>query len=233
MASGMDEVPSNYIPFLRHKYNFHNRYEKVKGVLKNPSEEQIMLSLSQQFTDQQIEKLLKEKVDVLDTAYCSQELNKEYFSSLSYMMAIDYQTYLIDDIMQKVDRATMTASLEGREPYLDHRLIEWAAQLPDHYKYHKGEKKYILKEILHQYIPKEMMDRPKMGFAIPIAEWLQDDLKELVEEYIDLHKMEKQGIFNLNYVEDIKKKFYDGKKEYDVKMWYLLMFQMWYEKWMS
>ena len=77
------------------------------------------------------------------------------------------------------------------------------------------------------------MDRPKMGFAIPIAEWLQDDLKELVEEYIDLHKMEKQGIFNLNYVEDIKKKFYDGKKEYDVKMWYLLMFQMWYEKWMS
>jgi asparagine synthase (glutamine-hydrolysing) len=233
MASGMDKIPSNYIPFFRHKYNFHNRYEKVKGVLKNPSEEQIMLSLSQQFTDQQIEKLLKEKIDVLDTAYCSQELNKEYFSSLSYMMAIDYQTYLIDDIMQKVDRATMTASLEGREPYLDHRLIEWAAQLPDHYKYHKGEKKYILKEILHQYIPKEMMDRPKMGFAIPIAEWLQDDLKGLVEEYIDLHKMEKQGIFNLNYVEDIKKKFYDGKKEYDVKMWYLLMFQMWYEKWMS
>jgi asparagine synthase (glutamine-hydrolysing) len=72
-----------------------------------------------------------------------------------------------------------------------------------------------------------------MGFAIPIAEWLQDDLKELVEEYIDLHKMEKQGIFNLNYVEDIKKRFYDGKKEYDVKMWYLLMFQMWHEKWMS
>ena len=200
MASGMDKIPSNSIPILRNKYNFHNRYEKVKGVLKNPSEEQIMLSLSQQFTDEQIEHLLRDKVISLPTAYQSQELDKKYFSSLSYMMAIDYQTYLVDDILQKVDRATMTASLEGREPYLDHRLIEWAAQLPDDYKYHNGEKKYILKEILHQYIPKEMMDRPKMGFAIPIAQWLQNDLRDLVEEYINPIRIEQQGIFNLSYV---------------------------------
>ena len=233
MAYGMDVIPSNYIPVLRNRYNFHNRYEKVKGVLKNPSEEQIMLSLSQQFTDRQINDLFKSKITSLDTAYFSEELEEKYFSSLSYMMAIDYQTYLVDDILQKVDRATMTASLEGREPYLDHRLIEWAARLPDHYKYHKGEKKYILKEILHQYIPKEMMDRPKMGFAIPIANWLQNDLRELVEEYINSEKIEKQGVFNVAYVEDIKRNFYAGKKELDVKMWYLLMFQMWYEKWMS
>ena len=233
MAYGMDRIPSNYIPILRNKYNFHNRYEKVKGVLKNPSEEQIMLSLSQQFTDRQINDLFKSKITSLDTAYFSEELEEKYFSSLSYMMAIDYQTYLVDDILQKVDRATMTASLEGREPYLDHRLIEWAARLPDHYKYHKGEKKYILKEILHQYIPKEMMDRPKMGFAIPIANWLQNDLRELVEEYINSEKIEKQGVFNVVYIEDIKRNFYAGKKELDVKMWYLLMFQMWYEKWMN
>ena len=233
MAYGMDVIPSNYIPVLRNRYNFHNRYEKVKGVLKNPSEEQIMLSLSQQFTDRQINDLFKSKITSLDTAYFSEELEEKYFSSLSYMMVIDYQTYLVDDILQKVDRATMTASLEGREPYLDHRLIEWAARLPDHYKYHKGEKKYILKEILHQYIPKEMMDRPKMGFAIPIANWLQNDLRELVEEYINSEKIEKQGVFNVAYVEDIKRNFYAGKKELDVKMWYLLMFQMWYEKWMN
>jgi asparagine synthase (glutamine-hydrolysing) len=233
MAYGMDVIPSNYIPVLRNRYNFHNRYEKVKGVLKNPSEEQIMLSLSQQFTDRQINDLFKSKITPLNTAYFTEELEEKYFSSLSYMMAIDYQTYLVDDILQKVDRATMTASLEGREPYLDHRLIEWAARLPDQYKYHKGEKKYILKEILHQYIPKEMMDRPKMGFAIPIANWLQNDLRELVEEYINSEKIEKQGVFNVAYVEDIKRNFYAGKKELDVKMWYLLMFQMWYEKWMN
>ena len=233
LAFGMENIPSNYIPFLRNKYNFHNRYEKVKGVLKNPSEEQIMLSLSQQFTDEQIQNLFRMDIEVLQTAYHSTELSSDHYSSLSYMMAVDYQTYLVDDILQKVDRATMTASLEGREPYLDHRLIEWAAQLPDHYKYHQGEKKYILKEILHQYIPKKMMDRPKMGFAIPIAEWLLTDLKDLVQEYVDLNKIERQGIFEVTYVEDIKKKFYSGKKEYDVKLWYLLMFQMWYEKWMT
>jgi hypothetical protein len=86
---------------------------------------------------------MKNKVDELETAYHSKELLKENYSSLAYMMAIDYQTYLVDDILQKVDRATMTVSLEGREPYLDHRIIDWAAQLPDDYKYHDGSKKYI------------------------------------------------------------------------------------------
>ena len=77
------------------------------------------------------------------------------------------------------------------------------------------------------------MDRPKMGFAIPIANWLQNDLREMVEEYINSEKIEKQGVFNVAYVEGIKRNFYSGKKELDVKMWYLLMFQMWYEKWMN
>lgn len=81
-------------------------------------------------------------------------------------MAMDYQTYLLDDILQKVDRAGMSVSLEGREPFLDHRIIEWAAQLPMDYKYHNGSKKFILKEIVHQYVPKTMIDRPKkvLGF---------------------------------------------------------------------
>ena len=121
------------------------------------------------------------------------------------MMAIDYQSYLVDDILQKVDRATMTVSLEGREPLLDHRIIEFAAQLPDAYKYHNGIKKYMLREITHQYIPKEMMDRPKMGFAIPIAEWMKSDLKELVNDYINEKNIKEQQIFNWSSVESLKR----------------------------
>jgi asparagine synthase (glutamine-hydrolysing) len=232
VAGLMEFIPSESIPILKNKYNFHNRYEKMKGVLRNPDEHSIMLSLSQQFTSSQIKELFIDKIDELDTYYNSNELSKETFSSLAYMQAIDYQTYLLDDILQKVDRATMTVSLEGREPFLDHRIIEWAARLPDSYKYHNGEKKYILKEIVHQYIPKEKMDRPKMGFAIPIAEWLSKDLKSYVEEYISEEKIKKQGILNWNKVNDIKTKFYNGKKELDYKIWYLLMFQMWYDEWM-
>lgn len=229
----MEIVPSRAIPYFKNTYNFHNRYEKIKGVMRNPTEEQIMLSLSEQFTDVQMQKIATYEYEKLPTAYASKELKEEFFSPLSFMMAVDYQTYLVDDILQKVDRASMTVSLEGREPYLDHRLIEWAAQLPNEFKYYKGEKKYILKEILHDYIPKDMMDRPKMGFAIPIAEWLQNDLKHLVDQYINEDLIKSQKLFDWAIVGDIKHQFLSGKKEYDVKMWYFLMFQMWYEKWMT
>ena len=193
----------------------------------------MMLNLSRQFDEVEIDQLMKTKSSLLDTAYLSDELKKANYSPLAYMMAIDYQTYLVDDILQKVDRASMTVSLEGREPFLDHRIIDWAAQLPDEYKYYKGSKKHILKEIVHQYIPKQLMDRPKMGFAIPIENWLMTDLKQKVFYYLDKQKIVDQNIFESQIVEKLKTDFYLGKKEYALKIWYLLMFQMWYEKWMS
>lgn len=232
-AGIMDIVPSEALPVLRNKYNFHNRYEKLKGILKNPSSEQIMLSLSQQFTDKQLRKLMVESALSASSAYLSKELQEEYRSPLSFMMAIDYQTYLVDDILQKVDRATMSASLEGREPLLDHRIIEWAAQLPDNFKYHNGIKKYILREIAHQYIPENLLNRPKMGFAIPIAGWLSNELRPFLDEYINEERICRQGLLNWDFVSKLKKDFLNGKKEFDLKIWYLLMFQMWYEKWMD
>ena len=230
MVGAMKSISSERIPILKHKYNFHNRYEKLKNVLYDPSNENIMLSLSQQYTNEQMKDFMVGDFDELQTAYHSKELKNNY-SPLAYMQAIDYQTYLVDDILQKVDRSTMTHSLEGREPFLDHRIIEFAAQLPNDFKYHNGVKKRIIRDIVHEYVPKEMMDRPKMGFAIPIAKWLNNDLKDLVEEYICESKIKEQGFFNWNYIARIKNDFFNGKKEYDTKIWYVLMFQMWMEKW--
>ncbi len=227
----MQRIPSDKIPVLRNKYNFHNRYEKLKSILANPSKESIMLSLSQQFTNEQVQKMFQKNVSVLETSFDSDELKRN--SDLAYMMAIDYQTYLLDDILQKVDRATMSVSLEGREPFLDHRIIEFAAKLPDDYKYKDGIKKRILRDMVYEYIPKEMMDRPKMGFAIPIARWLQEDLRELVETYINQKRIEQQGIFNWDFISRIKNDFLLGKKELDYKIWYMLMFQMWYDEYIS
>lgn len=232
MAGMMNLIPANSIPILKNKYNFANRYEKLKGILRNPSPEQIMLSLSQQFDDNQIQQLMRNPVHHLETAYASKALKPEFHSPLAYMMAIDYQTYLVDDILQKVDRASMTSSLEGREPFLDHHVIEWAAQLPDDFKYHKGIKKHILREIVYQYIPKSMMDRPKMGFAIPFENWMMHELKEQVMTYLADQKIEEQGIFDVAEVRQIRTDFFGGKKELGLKVWYLYMFQMWFEKWM-
>ncbi|MFT5777422.1 MAG: asparagine synthase (glutamine-hydrolyzing) [Crocinitomicaceae bacterium] len=232
-AVTMRGVRSEWLPILKNKYNFHNRYEKLKNVLRDPSDQNIMLSLSQQFTDQQMNKIMQCDFKRLATAYTSEAMHSENKSSLAYMMAIDYQTYLVDDILQKVDRSTMSVGLEGREPFLDHRIIEFAARLPDHYKYSDGIKKRLLRDIVHQYVPKEMMDRPKMGFAIPIAEWMMTELRPLVDEFISEKSITEQGLLNWAEIDKMKKSFFSGKKEYDTKIWYVLMFQMWYAKWMS
>ncbi len=233
MVGAMNVIPSNRIPVLRGKYNFHNRYEKLKQVLKNPSNREIMLSLSQQFTNKQMRKIMEHDPQQLETMYLSDELNLDINSSLGYMQAIDFETYLLDDIMQKVDRATMTVSLEGREPLLDHRIVEYVAPLPDSYKYHNGIKKRLLRDIVYDYIPESLMDRPKMGFAIPLATWLQKDLRDLVHDHINEQKIREQGLFEWSEIKYILDNFYGGKKEYDLKVWYVLMFQMWYDRWMN
>ena len=232
-AAMMNAIPANSIPVLNKKYLFHSRYEKVKSLLKEPSEKNILQSLTKQMDDSSITKLFKTTIAQLYTSFDKEELKKEHHSILAYIMAVDYQTYLLDDILQKVDRAGMSVSLEGREPFLDHRIIEWAAQLPMDFKYNKGNKKYILKQIVHQYLPEKMMDRPKMGFGIPIANWLQNDLKPFVDQYFDVSFIIKQNIFNVDEIQRIKKSFYDGKIERAEKIWYLLMFQMWYDKWIN
>lgn len=229
----MNRVPSQRIPYFKNKYNFHNRYEKLKGVLKNPSDKEIMLSLSQQFTDDQMKEIVRPSFSPLETMYLSDELQDDFKTPLSFMLTVDFQTYLLDDILQKVDRATMTHALEGREPMLDHRLVEFAAQLPDAYKYQDGVKKRILRDIVHDHIPKNLLDRPKMGFAIPIGKWLNNELKDYVEEYLSESRIVEQGIFNWNYVKKLKQDFFNGRAEYDSKIWYFLMFQMWHARWME
>lgn len=233
MASVMNNVPANSIPILNKKYLFHSRYEKIKSFLNNPSDENILLALTMQMSDKDVNKLFKTTVKKLPNAFDSKELKSEYFSTLPFIMAIDYQTYLLDDILQKVDRATMSVSLEGREPFLDQRIIEWAAQLPMEYKYNNGDKKYILKQIVHKYIPKEIMDRPKMGFGIPIIDWLQQDLKPYVDQYFDEAYIQNQNIFDNTEVQRLRKSFYQGKVERAEKIWFLLMFQMWYDRWIN
>lgn len=232
-AAVMEMVPADNIPLLNKKYLFHSRYEKLKTFLKNPSEKNILKNITRQMSADSVNELIKFPVSEMYSAFDSEELRTENYSQLSYMMAIDYQTYLLDDILQKVDRATMSVSLEGREPFLDQRIIEWAARLPLEYKYNKGNKKFILKEIVHKYLPKEMMDRPKMGFGIPIAGWLQKDLKHFADRYFDEAFISKQNIFVSDEVQRIKRSFYHGKVERAEKIWFLLMFQMWYDKWIN
>jgi asparagine synthase (glutamine-hydrolysing) len=232
IAEVIQSVSSESIPYFNKQYNFHTRYEKLRNLLKDPSPLQMMKNLSQVFTNDEIQAFFDENVQELPTAHSSDELCSDFYDPLAYMMAVDYQTYMVDDILQKVDRATMSVSLEGREPFLDQAIIEWAAMLPSDYKYHSGQKKYLLKQIVYKYIPKEMMNRPKMGFGIPIESWLSNELRELVNEYLSEDSIAAHGLFNVQKIRSVVDSFISGRREKYLKVWHLLMFQMWYKRWM-
>ena len=232
IATIMKHIPAHRIPYFNHKPLFTTRYKKLMHLLKDNSIEELQLNMSCIFFPDEIDKLFLETPVKLSSNF-DNSIQKEYHDDLSYMMAIDYKTYMLDDILQKVDRASMTVSLEGREPFLDQHIIEFAAQLPSDYKLHKGIKKYPLRQIVHQYVPQQMMERPKMGFGIPIADWLKNELKGFVDEVTDTAFLEQQGIFNVDEIKKLYKQFYKGKEQLHTKIWYLLMFQMWYKKWMG
>ena len=232
-VSAMEAVSSEQIPYFKNKRNFHSRYDKLKNLLNDPSPAELMKNLNLVFTRKEIEAMLSAEVHELKTAHNSTELRNRTDDPLAWMMAVDYQTYMVDDILQKVDRATMSVSLEGREPFLDQDIIEWAAQLPSEYKYHNRQKKYILKQIVHKYIPREMMERPKMGFGIPMEQWLMHELKELVQDVLSTENLNKHKLFNAAEVQQLLEEFFSGRKEKYLKIWHLLSFQMWYNRWMA
>jgi asparagine synthase (glutamine-hydrolysing) len=232
-VKAMEGISSDSIPFLRNQRNFHSRYDKLKNLLKDPNSSELLKNLTQVFNGNDINRLFNSEINTLKTLHSTKELKEEFYDPLSYMMAVDYQTYMVDDILQKVDRATMSVSLEGREPYLDQHVIEWAARLPSGYKYYKGQKKYILKRIVHKYIPKEIMERPKMGFAIPVENWLSNELKPLVQHYLSVSSVKQHELFKPAETQKLCNDFFNGRKEKYLKIWHLLMFQMWYAKWMA
>jgi asparagine synthase (glutamine-hydrolysing) len=141
------------------------------------------------------------------------------------MMLWDFYNYLPDDILVKVDRATMSNSIEGREPLLDNKIIEYSAIIPFEFKYKNGESKYILKKVLERYLPKEIIYRKKQGFGIPIFEWFKSDLKKLFKQYFT-----DDDIINMNYVRKLQKDFENGKNVSVYKLWFVLVYKMWKEK---
>ncbi len=160
-------------------------------------------------------------------------LNVDQFKNdIEVVMAMDFKHYLQNDILTKVDRSTMSVSLEGREPFLDHRIIQQVAALPFEFKSKGPERKILLKDIVHDYIPKSMMDRPKSGFGVPILGWLRNDLSFLLDEYMSEQGISKSGLFHPDYVKEIIDQFKSGKFYYTPVIWRLLMFQMWFDRWM-
>lgn len=231
LAQTMGLVSPAKMPILRDVPLLDLRYEKVRKLLENPSSTQLLKSMSCIIDNRGIQDLFSKSTTPLTSFFDENALSAQ--GILSQLLAKDYKTYMIDDILTKVDRATMSVSLEGREPFLDQNIVEWAAQLPDNLKINNGSKKYILKQIVHRHLPKTMMERPKMGFGVPIKTWFSNELSEYFSRYLNRALLDKQGILNATTVEFWLQSYNSGKTQYITHLWYALMFQMWYEKWMD
>ncbi len=166
--------------------------------------------------------------------FCSYKHNEYQYGSIAELnhniMLLDMTMYHPDDILVKVDRAAMAVSLETRVPMLDKDVVEFAWTLPIDYKKKDGVTKRVLRDVLYRYVPKEMMERPKKGFSIPIMKWLKEPgLKEWAETLLDRKTIEAQGILNADVVEKIWKDFVE-RDIWRIQIWYLLMFQEWMAK---
>jgi asparagine synthase (glutamine-hydrolysing) len=150
---------------------------------------------------------------------------------LDSLFILSVDDVLRDYLLVKVDRATMGFSLEGREPLLDHKLIEFAASLPFNFKHDGDRSKRPIKEIVYKYVPKQIMDRPKIGFDLPIYKWLRSDLSYLIDEFLNENAIKQSNLFNYPYVKKITELFNDKKLRYENLIWRILIIQMWYKRW--
>jgi len=147
------------------------------------------------------------------------------------MQYFDMLTYLPDDILTKVDRASMATSLEARVPILDHRVVEFAWKLKRDQKLRNGVGKHVLRQVLYRYVPKELIERPKVGFSMPVAEWLRGPLKGWADELLDPVKLRDDGVFDVAMIRQYWDEHLSGKRNWQYHLWAVIMYQDWSHRW--
>ena len=179
------------------------------------------------FSNKEISALLHSNNDS-NLIYLTQDSRiKRTLSPAEKQAFFDMEFYLKDDLLTKVDRASMRYSLESRVPLLDHEVIEFAVNLDEGLKINNGTSKYLLKQVLYKYVPKELFDRPKWGFSVPLSTWLQTDLSYLIDENLNQETVETTGLINWTSVQELLNKYRAGQDHLYNRVWLLILLHKW------
>jgi len=226
--------PVSRLPWVRDRFNIEARADLVEGLFGERNRRALYrYKIEPNYcTGAELNRILLDPGPVLPTAYDNFDALDDANDDMNRMLAIDYQTYLTDDVLVKVDRATMSVGLEGRAPLLDHRIIEFVSRLPTHMKYRNGTQKYLLRKLLHRYVPATMMERPKKGFDAPIESWFSAELKGLLGDHLSESRLKADGLFHPEAVTRMRDDYLTaGRLQFD-RVWTVLMFQMWKDRWL-
>ena len=207
--------------------NIGDKAHKAAVVLTSGSIDELYQRLVSQWQDPS--GLVKDSVEPL-TVLTDQSRKPVCSNFIESMMAMDMLSYMVDDILVKVDRAAMGVSLETRVPFLDQNVVELAWSLPLEYKLRNGVSKWVLREILYKHVPKELIERPKMGFGVPLNDWLRGPLKSWAENLLNKQRITREGFFEPELIESLWKSHLNGKKNWGERLWAILVFQLWHEE---
>jgi asparagine synthase (glutamine-hydrolysing) len=233
LSGTMSLINPERIPYFNQQYNFATRYEKMKLIWKSKDPVQAVKYISQYITEKEAASFLGGRFEKYHTFFEDGDQLEHNDGITNRLLAVDYKTFLVDNNLVKVDRATMSVGLEGREPMLDHRVIEYLAQLPSNFKIRNGVNKWLLKEVVHRYIPKPLMERPKKPFIAPLMVWFKEDLKEQLKYYLSEGALSKTGVFDHEPIIKMRDQYLNGGKVNYQKLWQVLMFQLWYNRWVA
>lgn len=216
---------NNVLPKKYKATNIQDKYMKFKRAMGSDSLAEMFCNASSYVDERDVSRFLKVDSNIFNKFKFNQDM-----SFMDNMMLNDYKKFMVDDVLTKVDRATMSVSLEGREPLLDHRIIEFMARVPLSIKYKNKQGKYLARQILYKHIPQAMIDKPKAGFQIPLVNWMLTELKPLVDKHLNSDALDDE-IFHVEQLLKIKSDFYAGNHVMVNVLWFTLMFQMWRERW--
>ncbi len=237
----LDHVPSQWaekiykpcrdlLPQKLRVDNFQDKWERVKKILEKGDVSDIYRMTISLWSKEDIYQATGREVP--ESRYEEVFRETEGWPLLARLMKVDQETYLPDAMLTKADRASMGVGLEVRVPLLDHRVVEYTSVIPDTLKFRNGTGKYLLKKLLARYLPTSLFERPKMGFGVPIDQWFRKELRELLMDTLSPQRIKNEGLFDERVVEEKVTEHLSGRANHQYRLWPLVMWEMWRERWL-